>query len=178
MRLIWSCSSIILLHLVVILEFKEQLIRCLTVGFTSPPSSKMGGEFVAPVSSVREQEDPFLGDNRCLNNLCYFVRFLMFRVSISWVPFLFLLAFPIFSWLLIMFQSGWKPKPPELMMLRLLWILSNLTSFTSLEYSEPSLVIKAPIFAIDPCRLCSRSMGLFIGFLHPTTPKLIGKLRF
>ena len=137
MRLIRSCSSVIPLHLVSILEFKGQLIRCLTVDFTGPPSSKMRGEFVASVSSVREQEDPFLGDNRCLNNLCYFVRFLMFGVSISWVPFLFLLVFPIFSWLLIMFQSGWKPKPPELMMLGLLWILSDLTSFAGLEYLEP-----------------------------------------
>jgi len=50
------------------------------VDFISPPSSRMRGGFVAHVRNANEQEEPFLGDNRCLNNLCYFVRSSMFGV--------------------------------------------------------------------------------------------------
>ena len=48
-------------------------------------------------------------------------------------------------------SKWWKPNPPELTMLRLLWILFDLICFAGLESLEPSLVIKAPIF-------CNRSM--------------------
>nr|KYP36994.1 hypothetical protein KK1_041851 [Cajanus cajan] len=75
MRLIRSCTFVILLHLVVILTFRGHLVRCLIVVSTSPPSLRMRGRFAALVRSVREQEDPFLGNSRCLNNLCCFVRF-------------------------------------------------------------------------------------------------------
>jgi len=44
------------------------------VDFIGPPSSRMREGFVACVSNVDEQEQPFLGDNRYLNNPCYFVR--------------------------------------------------------------------------------------------------------
>nr|KYP32667.1 hypothetical protein KK1_046583 [Cajanus cajan] len=83
MRLIWSCTSVILRHLVVILAFRGHLTRCLIVVSTDPPSSRMRGRFVAPVSSVREQEDPFLGDSRCLSNPCCSMRFGVPRVIIS-----------------------------------------------------------------------------------------------
>jgi len=66
MRLTWSYTSIILLHQVPILAYRGQLARCLTVVSI--------GKFVALVSLVREQATYFHGDNKCLNNLCCFVR--------------------------------------------------------------------------------------------------------
>ena len=54
-----------------------------------------------------------------------------------------------FSLQLTMFQNGCKPSPLELMMLRLLPILSDLICFAGLEYLKQSLVIKEPIFAIN-----------------------------
>ena len=89
-----------------------------------------------------------------------------------------LLVLFILCLLLIMFQNGWKPNPPELTMLRLLWILLDLICFTGLESLEPSLMIKAPIFVTDPCMPCSKSMGSCTKFSHLTTPKLMGRLRF
>ncbi|XP_020208859.1 uncharacterized protein LOC109793795 [Cajanus cajan] len=80
MRLIRSYSSVILLHLVVILAFKGQLARFLTVVSTGPPSSRMREKFVALVRSAKELEDPFLGDSRCLSNPCCSMRSLMFGV--------------------------------------------------------------------------------------------------
>uniref|UniRef100_A0A151UHN5 Pro-Pol polyprotein n=1 Tax=Cajanus cajan TaxID=3821 RepID=A0A151UHN5_CAJCA len=83
MRLTRSCNFVILLHLVVILAFRGQLARCLTVVFTGPPSSRMRGRFAALVSSVRKQEDPLHGDNRCLSSPCYSVRLGVPRAIVS-----------------------------------------------------------------------------------------------
>jgi len=78
MRLTRSSNFVIHLHLVVTLAHKGQLVRCYIADFISPPSSKMHGGFVAHVRNANEEEEePFLGDNRCLNNPCYFVRCLM-----------------------------------------------------------------------------------------------------
>jgi len=76
-----------------------------------------------------------------------------------------------------MFQNRWKPKPPELMMLELLWTLLGLTYFEGLKFLELSLVIRAPIFAIDPWGFCFKSMEMCISFLHHITLKLMGKSR-
>ena len=81
------------------------------------------------------------------------------NILILWGLSLSLLVLFIFSLLLIMFQNGWTPNPPELTMLRFLWILLDLICFAGLESLEPSLVIKAPIFVTDPCMPCSKSMG-------------------
>jgi len=51
-----------------------------TMNFTGPPSSRMRGRFAAHVSNAKEREEPFLGDNRCLNNPCCSVMSLMFGV--------------------------------------------------------------------------------------------------
>ena len=56
--------------------FKGQLAKCLIVVFIGPPSLKMRGRSAALVSSVREQEIHLHGDNKCLTNLCYSVRYL------------------------------------------------------------------------------------------------------
>jgi len=46
----------------------------------------------------------------------------------------------------IMFQNGWKLKPPKLMMLGLLCNLLGLTYFASLEFPEPFLQYDECIF--------------------------------
>jgi len=137
----------------------------------------MCGGFVARVRNANEQEEPFLGDNRCLNILCYFLRSSMFGVYISWAIILFLLVLLTSCLLLITFQNGWKPKPLELMMLELLWTLLDLTYFAGLEFLELSLVTRPPIFAIDPWGFCFKSMRLCTNFLHHITLELMGKLR-
>jgi len=48
--------------------------------FTGPPSLRMCGGFVSHGNNAREHEEPFLGDNRCLNNPCCSVRSSMSRV--------------------------------------------------------------------------------------------------
>ena len=53
------------------------LLTAVSIGL---PSSRMHGEFVALVSLVREQATHRHGDNKCLNNPCYYVRCLMSRV--------------------------------------------------------------------------------------------------
>jgi len=77
MRLTRSSNFVIPLHLVVTLAHKGQLTRWLIADFIGPPSSKMRGGYVAHVRNANDQEEPFLGDNKCLNNPCYFVRYLM-----------------------------------------------------------------------------------------------------
>ena len=52
----------------------------------------------------------------------------------------YLLVMFTFSLQLIMFQNGWKPSPLELMMLRLLYILSDLICFAGLDLVEPILL--------------------------------------
>ena len=177
MRLTQSSNFVIHLHLVVIQAHKGQLARCQITDFIGLPSSMMRGGFVACVSNANEQEEPFLGDNRCLNNVCCFVRSSMSRVQISWALFLFLLVLLTSCLLLIMFQNRWKLKPPELMMLELLWTLLGLIYFAGLEFLELSLVTRAPIFAIDPWGFCFKSMRLCTNFLHHITPKLMSKPR-
>jgi len=62
------------------LGVQGQLAKCLIVVFIGPPSLKMRGRSAALVSSVREQEIHLHGDNKCLSNLCYSMRCLMFGV--------------------------------------------------------------------------------------------------
>ena len=95
----------------------------------------------------------------------------MGRLSLS------LLVLFIFS-LLIMFQNGWKPKPPELTMLRLSWILLDLICFAGLESLKPSLVIKHPLLQqINVC-LAQKVWGCAQNFHTLPPPKLKGRLRF
>ena len=132
MRLTQSCNFVILSHQVAILAYRRQLARFLTTVSIGLPSSGMRGESDALVSLVREHVAHFHGDNKCLNNPCCFERCLMFGVLILWGLSLSLLFLFIFSLLLIMFRNGWKPNPPELTMLRLLWILLDLIYFADL----------------------------------------------
>src|SRR3954470_2267858 len=94
--------------------------------------------FIALVKSARYQVPTSLARVKCLNSLCFSVRYLMYGGSISWVPFLYHLVSFTFCLLLTMFQSGWKLSPLGLMILKLLQSLSGLISFAGLEYRELS----------------------------------------
>ena len=59
--------------------------KILTVAFIGPPSLKMRGRFVAPVSSVREQEVHLHGDNTCLSNLCYSFVYVYILLAVDYV---------------------------------------------------------------------------------------------
>ena len=79
-RLTRSFNSVILPHQVAILAYRGQLARWLIAVSIGPPSSRMCGESVALVSLVKEQASLLHRDNKCLNNPCYSVRYLMYRV--------------------------------------------------------------------------------------------------
>ena len=175
MRLTRSSNFVIHLHLVVTLTHKGQLARRQIANFIGPPSLRMCGGFVARVSNANEQEEPFLRDNKCLDNPCCSARSSMSRVQISWALFLSLLVLLTSCLLSIMFQNGWKPKPLELMMLELLWTLLGLTYFAGLEFLELLLVTRAPIFVADPWGFCFKSMGLCTSFLHHINPQTNGQ---
>ena len=91
------------------------------MGFIGPPFLEMLIIFPPLVSSVKEWEGPLHIGMRCPNNPLSFVRFFMFG-GID-----FLGSFRVshgFSYilLLVMFLGGLKLRPPELMILKLLWI--------------------------------------------------------
>ncbi|RDX84244.1 putative mitochondrial protein, partial [Mucuna pruriens] len=81
----------------------------------------------------------------------------------------------IFCLLLIMFQDGWRLRPPKLMMLKSGCILLDLIFFASLVCLKLSLVTKGVMSAIRPCPLCLRSMGWCTGWLLLITPKPMGR---
>jgi len=114
---------------------------------------------------------------RCPNSPI-FCEIFMFRVLILWVHFLFLIFFHISCLLLIMFLDGLKLRPPELMILKLLWILWDLTFFASLVCLEPLLVNRGATSVTGHCHPYSRSVGLCIELLQLMIPKLMGKRRF
>ena len=109
------------------------------MGSIGPPFLEMLIIFPPPVSSVKEQEGPLHIGMRCLNSPLFSVQFFMFEVLILWVLFLFLMVFHVSYSLLIMFPGGLKVRPPELMILKLLWILGDLTFFC--RFGVPRAII-------------------------------------
>ena len=87
-------------------------------------------------------------------------------------------GFHISYLLLIMFPGGLKLRPLELMILKLLWILWDLTFFASLVCIEPLSVTRGATSVIDHWHPCFKSMGLCIELLQLIIPKLMGKQRF
>ena len=88
------------------------------MGSIGPPFFEMFIIFPPPMSDVRERVGPIHIGMRCCSNP-FFCEIFMFVVLILWVHFMFFMVFHIFYLLLIMFPSGWKLRPPELMILKL-----------------------------------------------------------
>ncbi|RDY13395.1 hypothetical protein CR513_01702, partial [Mucuna pruriens] len=97
--------------------------KVLDSGFYCLPFLRMPITSLPPTSSAKELEWPLPASMRCPSNLFFFVRSLMFGVLTSWIHFLFIMVTLIFCLLLIMFQDGWRLRPPKLMKLKSLWIL-------------------------------------------------------
>ncbi|RDY04388.1 Gag-Pol polyprotein, partial [Mucuna pruriens] len=62
-----------------------------------------------PATNVKRQEWPSTEGMECPNSQCYFVKFFMYGSPRETLT---------FYLLLIMFQDGWRLRPPELMMLK------------------------------------------------------------
>lgn len=77
-----------------------------------------------------------------------------------------------------MCPSGWRRKPPELMIQKNFLILLGLKYFPGLVHQKHLLVTEGHTFVIILLRLFSRSTESHIKFQQPTTYKQMVKHKF
>ena len=135
MKLFLFLPFVILMLVEVTLELRGRREKCQNVVSIGHLYSKIHILCVSHANIVKRQVIYPKG-MRCHKPPYYFAKFLMFGASISWDCSLYLLVNFIFCLLLIMSRNRWKLKPPGLMILKLLQILSSLTYSLGLEFQE------------------------------------------